>query len=160
MASRDQVMGLLREGVDYRSVAARLWITPGLAYLIATGVAVDHGEGLLRSPREGMLEGTSQSLINPGQGNSFSDPRVGSDEDESSGDTSAAGRPTGNLGLRITSAAARPRSPGGPMNWSRGSRPLTRLSNQSAPTALSAAPRMSSLRMAGSPRSRETPILR
>jgi hypothetical protein len=44
MVSRRTVLSLVERGLDYREVAARLGIGPGLAYLIATGTSVTNGE--------------------------------------------------------------------------------------------------------------------
>jgi len=41
MATRSQVQQLLDEGHDYRTAASRLGISPGEAYLIATGRPAD-----------------------------------------------------------------------------------------------------------------------
>ena len=42
--TRQQVRALLDQGLDYREVARRLGISPGLAYLIATGLPADGGD--------------------------------------------------------------------------------------------------------------------
>ncbi|WP_249010171.1 hypothetical protein [Conexibacter sp. DBS9H8] len=55
MSLPDRIRVLLEEGLSYPSVADRLGISPGLAFLLATGRPVDDGtsgttEGLCRSP--------------------------------------------------------------------------------------------------------------
>jgi len=66
MANREQVLGLLNEGLDYEEVGARLGIAPGLAYLVATGLSADGSDAPSAHPeqRPGFLP-TSQRLANP-----------------------------------------------------------------------------------------------
>jgi hypothetical protein len=67
MATTDQVRALVEAGHDYASAARRLSISPGLAYLLATGLPAD-GSG---SPRPDERAGRpppepgAQRLINP-----------------------------------------------------------------------------------------------
>lgn len=67
MTTRESVLRLVREGHTYREAAGKLGISPGLAYMIATGVPTDSSDGL--SPedlaRDGLLS-EAQSLSNPG----------------------------------------------------------------------------------------------
>ncbi|EHK88607.1 hypothetical protein ACWGRK_06980 [Saccharomonospora azurea] len=64
--TRQQVRALLDQGLDYREVARRLGISPGLAYLIATGLPADGGDA--PAPEEGRRRGLvsgSQVLAQP-----------------------------------------------------------------------------------------------
>jgi hypothetical protein len=65
VATRDQVLGIIRSGSDWIAAGQRLGIPPGLAYLIATGVPAD-GSGSVAPEdlqREGLMRGGSQALI-------------------------------------------------------------------------------------------------
>lgn len=66
MVRRATVLKLVREGHTYREAAQRLGVEPGLAYLVATGVATDSTDGL--SPedlaRPGLLA-AAQELSSP-----------------------------------------------------------------------------------------------
>jgi hypothetical protein len=61
-----QVRALLDEGLDYRTVGGRLGISPGLAYMIATGSPADGSDapGPEERARRGLLP-SSQTLSNP-----------------------------------------------------------------------------------------------
>lgn len=58
MALPDRIRVLLEEGLSYASVADRLGISPGLAYLLGTGRPVDDGAS-------GTTEGLGGSLTPP-----------------------------------------------------------------------------------------------
>ncbi len=67
MATRAQVTQLLSEGRSYEQAAAELSITPGEAFMIATGLPADgsdapHPDELRDKP---VLPGSSQALSNP-----------------------------------------------------------------------------------------------
>lgn len=66
MATRDQVLSLLRAGSDYEEIARRLHIRPGLAYLIATGLPADGSDtpDVGSTDHPGWLS-SSQHLSNP-----------------------------------------------------------------------------------------------
>ncbi|WP_199433026.1 hypothetical protein [Qaidamihabitans albus] len=78
MPTRDQVRALLDQGCDYPDAARRLGISPGLAYLIATGLPADAGD--VPSPEERRqrpgLRSASQDLANPGYENPTARERV------------------------------------------------------------------------------------
>lgn len=66
MPTRAQVQQLLEKGCDYPEAGRRLGISPGLAYLIATGMPADAGD--VPGPEERSARGlaaTSQHLANP-----------------------------------------------------------------------------------------------
>jgi hypothetical protein len=64
--TREQVRGLLDSGLDYEATGLRLGISPGQAYLIATGTAADGSDTITEdeAKRPGFLPG-SQRLANP-----------------------------------------------------------------------------------------------
>jgi hypothetical protein len=66
VATRDQVLELLRAGHDYGAAGQRLGIPAGQAYLIATGRPADGGDTVTDRERErrGLSSG-SQQLPNP-----------------------------------------------------------------------------------------------
>lgn len=78
VATRDQVLGLLREGHDYESAARALGIPAGRAFMIATGLPADGGD--VPPPEElaskRVLEGSSQHLVNPPPHNPTRNPEV------------------------------------------------------------------------------------
>ncbi len=65
MATRQQVLELLRSGESYESAARRLGIPAGKAYMIATGVPADYSDSLGPEDygREGLELGGTQALI-------------------------------------------------------------------------------------------------
>ncbi|HET9125585.1 MAG TPA: hypothetical protein VFN65_11935 [Solirubrobacteraceae bacterium] len=64
MATRAQVQRLLDEDHDFRTAAARLGITPGEAYLLATGRPADGSDSRYFSdPRQ--LPSSPQRLVGP-----------------------------------------------------------------------------------------------
>lgn len=68
MPSRPQLLARLRGSYRYEEVAEELGIPPGLAYMIVTGLPADGSDVLGPEElegREGLLEGTTQSLVNP-----------------------------------------------------------------------------------------------
>jgi hypothetical protein len=65
--TREQITGLLDEGHSYETAARALHISPGLAFMIATGLPAD-GSGSLppeELERRRVLPGSSQHLVNP-----------------------------------------------------------------------------------------------
>lgn len=68
MPSRPQLLARLRGRYHYEEVAEEFGIHPGLAYMIVTGLPAD-GSDVLTSQelegREGVLEGSTQPLVNP-----------------------------------------------------------------------------------------------
>jgi hypothetical protein len=66
VVTRKSVLTLITEGHTYREAARRLGISPGLAYLAATGVPADSSDGLTsqEQARQGMLP-SAQELCNP-----------------------------------------------------------------------------------------------
>lgn len=68
MPSRSQVLSWLGASGGYEAAAEGLDIPPGLAYLTATGLPADGSDVLTREElagREGVLEGSTQTLVNP-----------------------------------------------------------------------------------------------
>lgn len=67
MPTREQVLHALGDGRDYPHVAIRLGIPAGRAFMIATGLPADGSDGLAAEDlqRPGMLEGSTQHLVNP-----------------------------------------------------------------------------------------------
>lgn len=66
MPTKAQVKALLSAGSDYREAGRRLGISPGLVYLIATGLPADGSD--VPSPEERRERGllpSSQELSNP-----------------------------------------------------------------------------------------------
>lgn len=67
MPTREQVTTLLDEGHSYETAANALKISPGLAFMIATGLPADGSD--VPSPEEldakRVLPGSSQHLIGP-----------------------------------------------------------------------------------------------
>jgi hypothetical protein len=78
MATPDQVRALLDAGRSYETVARELSISPGLAYMLATGVPADFSDDLHAGERAGRSElvGSSQHLVNPRQHNPQRNPVV------------------------------------------------------------------------------------
>jgi hypothetical protein len=71
MPTSDQVRALLDAGHTYETSAAELGISPGLAYMLATGVPADFSDDLHAGERTGRSElaASSQRLVNPRQSN-------------------------------------------------------------------------------------------
>ncbi|NUP04204.1 MAG: hypothetical protein HOV97_16080 [Nonomuraea sp.] len=66
MPSKEQVLRLLSQGLDYAEIARLLDVPPGRAYLIATGVPADGSDAVARRRgRPGLLPSRSQHLVNP-----------------------------------------------------------------------------------------------
>jgi hypothetical protein len=67
VASREQVKELLKEGHSYETAGGELGISPGQAFMIATGLAADGSTA--PTPQEleekPVLPGSSQHLSNP-----------------------------------------------------------------------------------------------
>jgi hypothetical protein len=66
MPTRESILTLVRSGLDYRQIGRQLGISPGRAYLTATGLPADGGDAL--GPEadrpEGVLAGSTQHLAN------------------------------------------------------------------------------------------------
>jgi hypothetical protein len=93
MVSRRTVLSLVERGLDYREVAARLGIRPGLAYLIATGTSVTDGE---THDRPRALPSAGQDLVFPSARNTTRRPEVwvwAADRARADWQMSAAGGP-------------------------------------------------------------------
>lgn len=67
MPTRAQVTTLLDQGHSYESAARELHVPPGQAYMIATGLPADGGEGALEAERDARrpVPGSTQQLVNP-----------------------------------------------------------------------------------------------
>jgi len=65
MATRDQVRGLVDAGYSYESIGAQLEIAPGLAYMIATGVAADGSGDPTHEPDRPAPQAGAQRLVQP-----------------------------------------------------------------------------------------------
>ncbi|WP_422768788.1 hypothetical protein ACN28C_18485 [Plantactinospora sp. WMMC1484] len=78
MPDKGQVLRLLEQGHDYPEIARRLGIPAGQAYLIATGVPADNGDGVTREQRDrpGILPSRTQRLVNDREVNPTSSPLV------------------------------------------------------------------------------------
>lgn len=78
MATSDQVRALLDAGRSYETVARELSISPGLAYMLATGVPADFSDDLHAGERDGRSElaDSAQGLVNPHQHNPQRNPVV------------------------------------------------------------------------------------
>lgn len=63
MATRAQVEELLDLGHTYGTAGRELKISPGLAFMIVTGLPADGGA--VPAPEERVLPGSSQHLVNP-----------------------------------------------------------------------------------------------
>lgn len=78
MATRAQVIELLDHGHTYETAGRELRISPGLAFMIATGLPADGGERPapeeLRDER--VLPGSPQQLVNPPALNPMRDAAV------------------------------------------------------------------------------------
>lgn len=78
MPTRAQVVGLLERGHTYETAARELKISPGLAFMIATGLPADGSD--VPSPEElagkPVLPGSSQHLANPPAFNPTRNPAV------------------------------------------------------------------------------------
>jgi hypothetical protein len=78
MPTPDQVRLLLDGGRSYETVARELSISPGLAYMLATGVPADFSDDLHAGERSDRVEiaDSSQRLVNPHQYNPQRNPAV------------------------------------------------------------------------------------
>jgi len=67
MPTRESILTLVRSGLSYPQIGERLGVTPGLAYLIATGLPADGGDapGWETDERPGALSTSTQHLSNP-----------------------------------------------------------------------------------------------
>lgn len=67
MATKNQVLDLAVRGMSYEEIGLALGLSPGLAYLIATGVPADGSDALSPEDRQrpGLLDGSTQHLSNP-----------------------------------------------------------------------------------------------
>jgi hypothetical protein len=78
VVTRAQVLGLLDRGRTYDEAGPELGITPGQAYLIATGLPADGSMALAPEDRvrPGVLAESTQRLSNPEQVSPSVQPRV------------------------------------------------------------------------------------
>jgi transposase len=78
MPSAQQITGLLDQGHTYEEVAESLGISPGLAYLIATGIPADGGDTLDATTRRRphVESARTQRLSNPPHHNPTHHPDV------------------------------------------------------------------------------------
>jgi hypothetical protein len=78
MPSSDQVRARLRAGRSYETIARELGISPGLAYMLATGVPADFSDDLHEGERVGRpaLADSAQRLVNPHEHNPQRNPVV------------------------------------------------------------------------------------
>jgi hypothetical protein len=78
MPTPDQVRERLLARRSYETVARELGISPGLAYMLATGVPADYSDDLHAGERVGRpeLADSSQRLVNPHQYNPQRNPVV------------------------------------------------------------------------------------
>jgi hemerythrin-like domain-containing protein len=67
MPTRESILTLVRSGLSYPQIGEQLGVTPGLAYLIATGLPADGGDapGPETDKRPGALSTSTQHLSNP-----------------------------------------------------------------------------------------------
>lgn len=67
MPTRESILNLVRSGLSYPQIGERLGVTPGLAYLVATGLPADGGDapGPESEKRPGALPTSTQHLSNP-----------------------------------------------------------------------------------------------
>jgi hypothetical protein len=76
MATLDQVRGLLDAGHSYESIGAQLGITPGLAYMIATGVPADVSGAPVAEPDRPAPQPGAQRLVGTVAYNPIRKPHV------------------------------------------------------------------------------------
>ncbi len=78
MPSSDQVRARLDAGRSYETVARELGISPGLAYMLATGVPADFSDDVHPGERAGRpaVADSAQRLVNPHQHNPERNPVV------------------------------------------------------------------------------------
>ena len=78
MVSKQTVLGLLEQGLDYHQVAARTGVSAGTAYLIATGMPADGGDSYTQEMRErpGAFRSRSQLLVHAPEENQTTKPEV------------------------------------------------------------------------------------
>jgi hypothetical protein len=78
VATRAQVLELLKAGHSYETAARELKIPPGQAYMIATGLPADGGDAPSPEDLAGkpLLAGGSQQLVNPPAFNPTRKPHV------------------------------------------------------------------------------------
>lgn len=68
MPTRTQVLARVRRAHTYEEIGEEFHIPPGQAYMIATGMPADGSDVLTREQqrnREGLVEGSTQHLVNP-----------------------------------------------------------------------------------------------
>lgn len=66
MPTRTQILARVRAGTSYQEIAAELQISPGQAYMIATGLPADGSDAEHKlSGRAGLIEGSTQHLVSP-----------------------------------------------------------------------------------------------
>lgn len=78
MPTRQQVLDLVLQQLDYEDVGRRLGVPAGQAYLIGTGFPADGSDGPAPEDlqRPGLLDGSSQHLVSPGAENPTSKGHV------------------------------------------------------------------------------------
>ena len=78
MVSRETVLDLLDQGLDYHQIAARTGVSAGTAYLIATGMPADGGDSYTQAMRDrpGAFQSRSQLLVHPAEENPTTKPEV------------------------------------------------------------------------------------
>jgi hypothetical protein len=78
MPSADQVLALLNSGHSYETAGRELGVSPGLAFMIATGLPADRSSAPTPDEFGGkpMPEGSSQHLSNPPAFNPTRQPHV------------------------------------------------------------------------------------
>lgn len=78
MPSKEQVLRLVRDGRSYEEAGAALGISPGLAYMIATGIPADGGDTVTEAQRArpGFQGSRTQLLVNPRTENPTVDENV------------------------------------------------------------------------------------
>lgn len=78
MVTRAQVLGLIFRGRTYEEAGPELGVTPGQAYMIATGIPADGSMAIApeERTRPGHLPESTQHLSNPQHVNPTVDPAV------------------------------------------------------------------------------------
>lgn len=67
MPTREQVLSMVERGMSYEQVAEQYGVSPGFAYLVATGMPADGSDAFTAAEehRRGTLRGSTQRLSNP-----------------------------------------------------------------------------------------------
>ena len=79
MVSKQTVLHLLDQGLDYHQISARTGVSAGTAYLIATGMPADGGDSYTQEMRDrpGAFQSRSQLLVHQAEQNPTTKPEVG-----------------------------------------------------------------------------------